>query len=78
MKLHIVSAKKFGYDTGYDYIPFPANEYTKELAMAQFKRVTKETLKNNTWYPYTAYEYDGETYYSIQYSGIVEESEFYN
>ena len=78
MKLHIVSAKKFGYDTGYDYIQFPSNEYMKELAMAQFKRVTKETLKNNTWYPYTAYEYDGETYYSIQYSGIVEESEFYN
>lgn len=77
MKLHIISAKKFGYDAGYDYIPFPTNEYTKEQVMAQFKRVTKETLKNNTWYPYTAYEYDGETYYSIQYSGIVEESEFY-
>jgi hypothetical protein len=45
--------------------------------MAQFKPVTKETLKNNNWYPYTAYEYDGETYYSIQYSGLADEEEFY-
>ena len=43
--------------------------------MAQFKRVRKETLKNNSWYPYTAYEYEGETFYSIQYSGIADESE---
>ena len=77
MKLHIISAKNFGYDTGYDYIPFPEKSYTKESAMAQFKRVKKEALKNNTWYPYTAYEYCGKTYYSIQYSGLVEESEFY-
>ncbi len=77
MKLHIISAKKIGYDAGYDYIPFPADQYTRESAMAQFKPVTKETLKNNNWYPYTAYEYDGETYYSIQYSGLADEEEFY-
>ena len=51
MKLHIISAKKIGYDAGYDYIPFPADQYTRESAMAQFKPVTKETLKNNNWYP---------------------------
>ena len=43
--------------------------------MAQFSAVRKETLKNKSWYPYTAYEYDGETFYSIQYSGIADESE---
>ncbi len=43
MKLHIISAKKFGYDAGYDHIPFPADQYTRESAMAQFKPVIKET-----------------------------------
>jgi len=43
--------------------------------MSQFCPVQKETLKNNSWYPYTAYEYDGETFYSIEYSGIADESE---
>lgn len=32
MKIHVISSKKFGYETGYDYIPFPANEYTRESA----------------------------------------------
>lgn len=45
--------------------------------MNQFKPVTKEALKNNHWYSYTAYEYDGETYHSIQYSGLSDEEEFY-
>ena len=37
----------------------------------------KETIKNNGQsYPYTAYEYNGEIYYSIIYSGIADESEF--
>lgn len=43
MKLHIISAKKFGYDAGYDCVSYPVNEYTKESAMAQFTPVTKET-----------------------------------
>ncbi len=77
MTIHVISAKKFGYETEYDYIPFPADEYTRESAMTQFTPVTKETLKNNNWYSYTAYEYDGETYYSIQYSGLTDDTEFY-
>ena len=75
---HVVSAKRMGWNNGdrtYEYFFFPVDEYTKEQAMAQFKTVRKETLKNNSWYPYTAYEYDGETFYSIQYSGIADESE---
>lgn len=77
-KYHVVSAKRMGWDNGdktYAYFFFPVNEYSKEQAMAQFRTVRKETLKNNSWYPYTAYEYDGETFYSIQYSGVADESD---
>ena len=77
-KYHVVSAKRMGWNNGdraYEYFFFPVDEYSKEQAMAQFKTVRKETLKNNSWYPYTAYEYDGETFYSIQYSGIADEGE---
>ena len=77
-KYHVVSAKRMGWDNGdktYEYLFFPVDKYSKEQAMAEFRRVTKQTLKNNSWYPYTAYEYDGETFYSIQYSGIADESE---
>ena len=80
-KYHVVSAKRMGWDNDdgtYEYFFFPVDEYSKEQAMAQFKTVRKETLKNNSWYPYTAYEYDGETFYSIQYSGIADESEISN
>ena len=80
-KSHVVSAKRMGWDNGdrtYEYFFFPVDEYNKEQAMAQFRTVRKETLKNNSWYPYTAYEYDGETFYSIQYSGIADESEISN
>ena len=65
-------------DRTYEYFFFPVDDYTKEQAMAQFRAVEKETLKNNSWYPYTAYEYDGETFYSIEYSGIADESEIYD
>ena len=74
-KYHVISAKKMGWDSGYDYICFPVDEFTADSAMAQFNRVEKEALKNSHWVPYTAYEYDGETYYSIQYSGEADESE---
>ena len=80
-KYHVVSAKRMGWDNGdrnYEYFFFPIDECSKEQAMAKFKKVRKETLKNNSWYSYTAYEYDGETFYSIQYSGIVDESEISN
>lgn len=78
MKYHVISAKRMGWDNGdktYEYFFFPIDEYSKEEALAQFNEVKKETLKNNSWYPYTAYEYEGEVFYSIQYSGIADESE---
>ncbi len=77
-KYHVVSAKRMGWDNGdrtYEHFFFPTEEYSKEDALARFKKVTKEALKNNRLYPYTAYEYDGETFYSIVYRGIADESE---
>ena len=76
-KCHVISAKRIGYDEMYDYFSFSVDKYSKEEAMAQFRPVEKYTEKNNGQrYPYTAYEYDGELYYSIMYSGIDDESKF--
>ncbi len=72
---HMISAKRMGWDSMYDYIPFPTSRYSKEDALAQFVPVKKEALKNNHWVTYTAYEFNGETYYAVIYSGIVDESE---
>lgn len=78
-KYHVVSAKRMGWDNGdrtYENFFFPSDEYSKEDAIAQFHTVQRETLKdNNRWYSYTAYEYDGETFHSIEYRGIANESE---
>lgn len=73
-KYHVVSAKKMGWDDEWEYFFFDTEEYTEDEAMAQFTPVEKETLKsNNRWYPYTAYEFEGETFYCIRYSGITDE-----
>lgn len=77
-KYHVISAKRMGWDNGdrtYEHFFFPVDEYSQESAMAQFRPVQKETLKNNHWYPYTAYGYNGEIFYSIEYRGIADESE---
>jgi hypothetical protein len=77
-KYHVISAKRMGWDNGdrtYEHFFFPVAEYSKESAISQFAKVQRETLKNNNWYTYTAYEYDGEVFYSITYRGIADESE---
>lgn len=77
-KYHVISAKRMGWDNGdrtYEHFFFPVDEYSKESAISQFAEVQRETLKNNNWYTYTAYEYDGEVFYSITYRGIADESE---
>lgn len=77
-RYHVISAKRMGWDNGdrtYEHFFFPIDTYSEEAAMAQFAPVQKETLKsNNRWYTYTAYEYDNEIFYSIEYRGIVDES----
>lgn len=75
MKLHIVRAQKFGHNEGYDDIAFPADAYTPETALAQFKPVIKAAFQNNHWYAHKAYGFDGETYYSIRYSGLADGEE---
>lgn len=78
-KCHVVSAKRVGWEQMYDYYSFPVDEYSKEEAMAQFFPVQKETIKNNGhWCSYTAYEYNGEIYHSIIYSGIEDEANLIN
>lgn len=77
-KYHVVSAKRMGFDNGdqtYEHFFFPIDEFSKDEAMNQFQRVQKETFKNNNWYPYTAYEFEGETFYSIEYRGTANEDE---
>lgn len=75
MKYHVISAKRLGWDDMYDYLYFPVDEYSESEAIAQFQPVEKYTGKNNEIYPYTAYEYDGNMYYKIIYSGIDDKSE---
>lgn len=75
MKLHIVRAQKFGHNEGYDDIAFPADEYTPESALAQFKPVIKAAFQNNHWYAHKVYGYDGETYYRIRYSSLADSEE---
>lgn len=77
-KFHVISAKRMGWnnsDKTYEHFFFPVDSFSKDEAIGQFNPVKKETLKNNSWYPYTAYEYDGETFYSIEYRGIADETE---
>ena len=75
-KYYSVVAKELGYG-GYDYFYFNENEVSSEAeALGKFTAVTRETQKNNgRWYPYTAYEFDGKTYYSIRYLGCFTEAE---
>ena len=67
-----------GWDNGdktYEHFFFPIDEFTEDEALAQFQKIQKQTFKNNSWYPYTVYEYDGEVFCFIQYRGMADESE---
>ena len=75
MKRHVFKATKMGWDKEADGVWFDAEAYSKEEAEAQFNPTQKEALKNDHWVPYTAYEYDGETYHDIQYKGIFDEDD---
>ena len=77
-KYHVISAKRMGWDNGdntYEHFFFPEDRFTETSALAEFKPVQRQTLKNNNLYPYTAYEYKGEVFYSISYRGMADESE---
>ena len=67
IECHIISAKNIGWednlgDGTYDYYFFPTSKYSKSDVVSLFTPVQKTTQQG---YPYTAYEYQGKTYYEI-------------
>ena len=73
MKRHVFKVTHQGWDSRKEGIWFDADDYSEEEATAQFQRVEKETLKNNHWVIYTAYEYQGELFHDVQYLGVFDE-----
>ncbi|MCD7950510.1 MAG: hypothetical protein LUG12_09660 [Erysipelotrichaceae bacterium] len=74
-KYYVISAKRLGWEQKYDYYVFPTNKFSEKEVLALFRPVKKRTLKaNNNFYDYTAYEYNGITYYKIINSGIFDEN----
>ena len=45
-------------------------------ALAQFEPVEKMTEKNGRVFPYIGYEFDGETFYSVEYRGTATQQEY--
>jgi hypothetical protein len=74
-KFHVISAKYQGWENEGEDFYFSVNFYSKEEAIAQFVPVEKYTERNNRTVSYTAYEYDGNTFYTVIYRGIVNDSE---
>ena len=74
-RFHVISAKYQGWENEGEHFYFPVSSYSKEEAIAQFVPVEKHTERNNRMVPYTAYEYDGNTFYTFVYEGIFDESE---
>ena len=52
-KYHVISAKRMGWDNGeqtYEHFFFPEDRFTEASALAEFKPVQRQTLKNNNLY----------------------------
>ena len=67
IECHVISAKNIGWednlgDGTYDYHFFPTSKYSKSNVVQLFTPVQKTTRRG---YSYTAYEYQGKTYYEI-------------
>ena len=69
---HVFKATKFGWGSAQEGIWFDADLYSKESARAEFKPFSGYTQFGE--YPYTAYEYDGQKYYSVTYLGLFEDN----
>lgn len=70
MSKHVFKCVKKGWDRETEGVWFDADMYTKEEAEAQFVPVNEMIEKSGGhWFPFTFYEYDGETYYSVEYQG---------
>ena len=76
MSRHVFKCVKKGWDRETEGVWFDADLYTKEEAEAQFIPVDKMVEKSGGhWFPFTFYEYDGETYYSVEYQGEFEDDD---
>ena len=76
-KVHVVNAKRMGWEQMYDCYTFPVEHFSRETAMAEFVPVQRTTVKSNgNSYPYTAYKYGEKLYRSISYYGIADDSDF--
>lgn len=73
MKRHVFKVIHQGWDKTAEGIWFDADDYTEEEAKAQFQEVQKESFKNDHWVTYTAYDYQGELFYDVQYLGVFDE-----
>ena len=73
MKRHVFRCVHQGWDSRTEGIWFDADYYTEGEARAQFVEVEKYTDKNNKSYSYTAYEYQGELFYEVEYMGVFDE-----
>ena len=67
IECHVISAKNIGWeddlgDGTYDYYFFPTSKYSNSDVVSLFMPVQKTTQRG---YPYTAYEYQGKTYFEI-------------
>jgi hypothetical protein len=67
---HVFKATGMGWTPDREGIWFDADHYTKEGAEAQFKLVEK--ISKEGW-PYTAYEYEGDTFRYVQYLGLFDD-----
>ena len=75
MKCHVFRCVHQGWDRRTEGVWFDADCYSEEEAKAQFVEVERSTLKNDDYYPYKAYEYQGELFYEVEYMGVFDENE---
>lgn len=67
---HVFKAAGMGWTPDKEGIWFDADDYTREEAEAQFVPVQKVSKKG---WPYTAYEYQGDTFRFVQYLGLYDD-----
>ncbi|MDN6011614.1 MAG: hypothetical protein L0I37_11250 [Lactococcus lactis] len=79
MNYHVVEAKHQGFSEEWSTFLFPISECPSERdALAKFNEVEKTTnpkYSYNRSNPYTAYEYEGELFYKLNYIGLKTEEE---
>lgn len=79
MDYHVVEAKHLGFSENWSTFFIPVSECSsKEDALSQFNEVERTTITKysyNRSNPYTAYEYEGDLFYELNYVGVKTEEE---